>query len=72
MNPVAWTTLNLDQSGKAKSGVLILDRSDAANAFSAASSSLDGASTSAPEPIWDGCKKAPSFPAKKTSLMPRA
>ncbi len=34
MNPVAWTTLNLDQSGKAKAGVLILDRSDAANAFS--------------------------------------
>ena len=33
-SPTSWTTLTLDDSGTSKAGVLVLDRPDAANAFS--------------------------------------
>lgn len=33
--PVTWTTINLDSAGKSHAGVLLLDRPDTANAFSA-------------------------------------
>ena len=35
-SPTSWTTLDLDESGNSKAGVLILDRPDTANAFSGA------------------------------------
>lgn len=35
-SPIFWTTIDLDETGNSKAGVLILDRPDVANAFSGA------------------------------------